>query len=28
MMNETQEIHEAILLDSFVQRKSSLPPFH
>jgi len=28
MMNETQESHEAILLDSFVQRNSSLPSFH
>jgi len=25
MMNETQESHESIVLDSFVQRKSSLP---
>jgi len=28
MMNETQESHETIFFDSFVQRKSLLPSFH
>jgi len=27
-MNETQESHETIFFDSFVQRKSLLPSFH